>query len=79
MHYKRRSTATIHEGEEAVRKSRVIYVLEMGFTLLNKRNKLIISALIRYAAEGIEGSTVNSALSINTYKTKSSYINVSGI
>lgn len=64
------------KGKGEIGKNRVIYTLEMSFTLLNKRNELMISALIECAAESIRGSIVYTALSISTRKAKSLYINV---
>ncbi|WP_375449089.1 AAA family ATPase [uncultured Nostoc sp.] len=66
-------------GEGGVGKSRVIHALEMGFTLLDRRNELMLSAPTGYAAEGIGGSTVHTALSISTRNIKSSSTNVSAI
>lgn len=66
-------------GEGEVGKSCVIHMLETGFTLLNRRNGLMILALIGYAAEGIGRSMVHTALSISTRKAKSLCTNVSGI
>ncbi len=66
-------------GERGVGKSRVIHALEMGFTLLNRRNELMISAPTKCAAGGIRGSMVHTALKISTHKTKSLCTNVSGI
>lgn len=66
-------------GEGRVGKDRIIHVLEMSFTLLNRGNELMISASTRFAAEGIKESTVHLALSISTYKVKSLCTNISGI
>lgn len=66
-------------GERGIGKNCVIYGLEMGFTLLNRRNELIISALIGCAVEDREGSMVHTVLSISTHKTKSLCTNVSRI
>lgn len=49
----------------------MIHALEIGFSLLNKKNKFMILALTRYAAESIGRSIIYTALSINTYKTRS--------
>lgn len=57
----------------------MIYVLEMGFTLLGKRNKLMLSASTGCVAKSIGRSKVYTALSINTYKSKSLYTNMSKI
>lgn len=57
----------------------MIYALEMGFTLLDKRNELMLLAPTGYAAEGIRRSTVHTTLSISTRKVKRSYTNVSRI
>lgn len=66
--------------EGRVRKSRVIYVLEIGFTLLNKKNRLIILAMpTGCTTEGIGKSIVHTTLSISIYKAKNSYIVVSRI
>ena len=67
------------KGEGNVRKSCVIHVLEMRFTLLARRNELMLVALMQCAAEGIEESTVYTVLSINTCKAKSLCINISKI
>lgn len=57
----------------------MIYVLEMGFTLLDKRNELILSTSTGCAAKGIGESTVYTALSISTCNVKSLSTNVSTI
>lgn len=59
------------EEERGVRKSCVIYVLEMDFILLDRKNQLMLSAPTRCAAEDKIGSTVHITLSISTYKVKS--------
>lgn len=79
MHYKRRSIAVIYEEGGGVGKDYIIYMLEMGFTLLNKKNKLMISTISRYAAKGIRRSIIHTALIISTYKANSLCINVSKI
>lgn len=63
--------------EKTVRKSYIIHVLEMSFTLLNRKIELIILALIGFIAEDIERSIIYIALSINTCKAKSLYTNIS--
>lgn len=66
--------------EGRVRKSRVIHLLEIGFTLLNKKNRLIILAMpTGCATEGIGKSIVPTTLSISICKAKNLYINVSRI
>ena len=67
------------KGEKGVGKSRVINALKMGFALLDRRNNLVLSAPTGCATEGIGESTVYTALSINTRKTKSLSTNISGI
>lgn len=67
------------KGERGIGKSLVINVLEIGFALLDKRNKLVFSVLIGYTSEDIGRSIVYTALSINTYKIKSLSTNISGI
>lgn len=57
----------------------MIYILKISFTLLNRRNELMISVLIRYTTEDREKSIVYIALNINTYKVKSLYIDISKI
>lgn len=57
----------------------MIYILKIGFILINKRNKFIILALIGCAAEDIRKKIMHIALSINICKTKSLYINESEI
>lgn len=54
-------------------------MLEIGFTLLNKRNKFIISISIRYVAKDVKKSKMHIALNINNCKIKSWYINVNKI
>lgn len=66
-------------GKRGIEKSFVIHVLEIDFTLLNRKNGFIISAPIEYIAEVIRESTVYIALNINTCKIKSLCINISGI
>lgn len=55
----------------------MIYSLEIRFSLLNRKNKLVFAAIIRDATKKIEGSTVYSALSMIICKGKSLYINMS--
>lgn len=57
----------------------MIHALEMGFTLLDKRNELMLSVLMGCAAEGIRESMVHIALSISTCNVKSSSTNVNAI
>ena len=66
-------------GEVGVGKSCMIYMLEIGFILLDKRNELMLSAPTRCAAEDIRRSTVHIALSISIYNVKSLSTNVSAI
>lgn len=65
--------------EKRVKKIREIHILEMDFTLLNKKNGLMISVLTGCAVEGIGKSMVYIALSISTCKAKSSCTNISKI
>lgn len=51
----------------------------MGFTLLDKKNELMLLAATGCAAEDIIGSTMHIALSISIHRVKNSCINVSGI
>ena len=60
-------------------KSYVICVLEKRFTLLNNRNKLMISILAGYITEVIGRSKVDTALSMSTYKARTLCINMSKI
>lgn len=62
------------EGE--VEKNYVIYTLEIGFTLLNRKNNLMISALTGWAAEDKVESIMYIVLSINACKAKSLCMNV---
>lgn len=55
----------------------MIHVLEIGFTLLNKRNKFMILTPIGCAADGLGRSKVHIALNINTCKIRSSYTSIS--
>lgn len=57
----------------------MINTLEMGFALLDRKNELVLSAPTGCVAKGIGGSTVYTALSINTCKIKSLSTNISGI
>lgn len=57
----------------------MIHTLEMSFTLLNKKNELMISMLIEYITKGIEKSILYIALSISTCKAKSLCTNISKI
>lgn len=63
--------------EKGIEKSRVIHILEMGFTLLDRKNELMLSTPTGCAAEDIRGSIAHIALSISTRKSKCSYTNVS--
>lgn len=47
--------------KEKVGKSYIIYMLEISFTLLNKKNELIILASTECLAEGIRKSIVHTA------------------
>lgn len=49
----------------------------MRFFLLDRRNKLIFLALIKYIIEDIKKSTIYITLSINNYKVKNSSTNIS--
>lgn len=61
-------------------KNCMIIMLEMSFTLLNKRNELMILALTRYAAQDIRRIISHIALRISTHKTLSGLcINISKI
>lgn len=53
-------------GEGGVGKSRVVQALELDFTLLSRRKELVISAPTGSVADGIRGSTIYTALGINT-------------
>lgn len=66
-------------GERGVKQICVIYALEMGFTLLNRKNELMISVPIGYTTESIRRSTLHIALSISTCKAKTLCTNVSRI
>lgn len=66
-------------GQRRIRKNCVIYALKMEFTLLDKRNELMLSAPTRCAAEGIGRNTVHTALNISIYNVKSLSTNVSGL
>lgn len=66
-------------GEEKIGKSYIIHVLEMGFTLLDRKNELMLSISIGYAAKDIRRNIVYITLSINTYNVKSLSINVNMI
>lgn len=62
-----------------VGKSGVIHILEIAFTLLNKKKKLMILVPIRCAAENIKNCMMHITLSINTCRVKSLCTNISGI
>lgn len=65
--------------EESVRKSHFIYAPEVGLTLLDRRNRLIIFISTRYVTRSLRDSIVYTTLSINNNKTKNLYIIISGI
>ena len=65
--------------EKGLRKSCMIYAQEMGFTLLDKRNEIMLAIPTKCTAEGIKRNTVDTGLSISIRKTKSLCINVSAI
>lgn len=52
-------------------------MLEMEFTLLDKRNKLIFLALTGYAVEGIRRTIMYIILTINTHNVKTLSTNMS--
>lgn len=56
--------------EEKVGKNRVLKAIEMGFVLLNRRNKLVIFALTSFAANDIGKNMVHIALGINNWARK---------
>ena len=58
-------------------KSRVVKALELGFALLNRRAELIITAPTGCAAESIGGSTVYTALKINTRRANDNVSKIS--
>lgn len=47
--------------EKKVGKIYVIYILKIGFTLLNRKNELMISMLTRYTAKVIGGNIMHIA------------------
>lgn len=55
------------QKEGKTRKIRVVKVSKMRFISLEKYKKLIIFALIRYAAEGIKDDIMHIVLKVNTY------------
>lgn len=57
----------------------MIHALEIRFTLLDKKNELMLLALTGYAAEGIRENIVHIALNMSICNLKSLSINVSGI
>lgn len=59
-----------------IRKSCIIYVLKIGFSL-NKRNELMILASIGYISESIEKNKISIALTINICIRRNLYVNVS--
>lgn len=64
-------------SKRRVGKSYVIHTLEISFTLLNKKNKFMISAPTECVAESIGRNIVHIALNISNHKAKSLYINIS--
>lgn len=66
-------------GEKGVEKSHVIYALEIGFTLLDKKNELMLSTSMKNIAEDIRKSMMHIILNISTCNLKILSINVSGI
>ncbi len=57
-------------GKGGVGKSRVVKAIEMGFILLSRRKKLVISAPTSSAANGIGGNTVHTVLGVNNQAEK---------
>lgn len=57
----------------------MIHALKMRFTLLDRRNELMLSAPTGSVAGGREESTVHIILSISIYNVKSSSTNISVI
>lgn len=53
-------------GEGGTGKTRVVKAIELGFSLLDRREELIITAPTEAAASNIGGSTVHAAMSIET-------------
>lgn len=64
-------------GEGEVGKDHMIYALEIGFILLNKRRELMISKPTECVTKSIEESTVYTTLSISTCKAENLCTNVS--
>ena len=62
-------------GAGGVGKNRVIKAIEMGFSLLQRREELIITAPTGAAASGIGGSTVHAAMGIKIPGKKSAMLN----
>lgn len=77
LRYTRKLMLLYIKRERNIRKSCIIYALEMGFVLSDRKNELVFSVSIKCTAKNIRKSNVYIALSINTYKSKSLCINIS--
>lgn len=64
------------KGKDGVRKSRVMKAIEIGFALLERKNELGISALTSSAKNENSGSTVDTAIGINTRMGKTQKVKV---
>jgi hypothetical protein len=56
-------------GEGGVGKSRVIKAIELGYTILQRSNEVMLTASTGAAADGIDGHTIHSAISLNRKDT----------
>lgn len=53
------------QGKKDIGKNYIIKILQIGFGLLQKQNKLIIAAFTKCAAQGIGKNTIHMVLNIN--------------
>lgn len=58
------------KSKEEVGKNKVVKTIEIGFILLGRRKKLIISALTGFITNGINKSMVYTALKVNNWMGK---------
>lgn len=59
-----------------MRKSRVVKAIEIGFTLLSRRKKLVILAPTRFAANSIGRNTVYITLRVNNWIKKNYQVKI---
>lgn len=65
--------------EKNIKKSYIIFLLEIGFIILDKKNKIIFAIIMGYITENIKENIMPIILNKNICKAKSLYINISEI